>query len=814
MEITFTQAQLNTLTDNGISMDDLRNSVAAYRQQGYSDEDIQRGLWGTIKQLNPHALNPVEFEERNKENWPKYVERLKSRGLAVPEYDDSISYTQRVSEAQKAIGADNKVRSEKNARYGRNLERGAAFVDSFGSALTLGMHDLFLKGIDKLTGEDNVGFAKEMREKHPGYAIGGTIAGYITPGGAASYAMKGVNYLANGAKAGIAGVATFKGGQTLAGASKLLINAVGTQAMFQVHETAKQLAETGEFVEGDKALQEFGNGTMLNAGVDLAFQTVGGVAGKIANVTSRTRKAVNVLGGEANVAKGQAAHKAVLANGGTQEEAAAAFFGAVMEDLPVDKRKIFEKMLANNEEFAKITQQQMAGAGGVVEDSINALTKPEYGKLSHSLLENLWGATKNEMGTYEIDFTKKGLDRLLGLDNSQKVLQMRKEGLVKAEKKVMNDASLASEVRSTFNELRDELVTNGSRDLERAANMVEQGTLKSFEGSVAQQEALARAQERIANKTQELMASGRQMTKAEADDIVMAELRSGAKKHFKETMANGTDSVMDINDIKEFFKTVDENAVKSGQAEAFGAFNEGVNTRILDQLDETLYKANQAQRFGKTLGDMHDFGRKYSPDRFNELESALNNGISAEEKAVKLSAFKMGLLDRVTDAAVAGDVHAVEQLRTMMTQGKLKPYFTTEEIGAYMDIVRPKVEAARNINSIMAATLKGTNTSPDVMAPAVRAMVSGAASGVSSNTFLNSLVTIAQRTVTPYGRGVARRIQELATNPDWKTFNKIAKQTTDLAEKRAFNQMVAEAMQTMQQMVKPATQAIAQGEYK
>lgn len=786
MEISFTQAQLKALSDNGITTDDLRNSVETYRQQGYSDEDIQRGLWGTIKQLAPNVRTPVELEDYSKRTWNRRVKEMEAEGLTVPEYADDVSYTQRQAETYKMLQDAKNKKQAKRDRNIRNLERAGAFVSAVGSASTLVLSDLMMAGIDAVADTDLVETSKEVKEARPGYAMTGTIAGYLNPYGAANYVLKGVNGLANGAK-------ELVGGGVKGWGAKLLTNALGAQAVFTAQDTAQKLAETGEFIEGDKALEEFGTGSALNAAVDVAFQGLGGVAAKVAKFSSRTRKAVDVLGGAENVAKGQQAKEAVLKAGGTADEGAAAFFGAVMEDLPTEKRKIFERMLANDPEFAKFTQQQMAGAKGVVVDSVAALTKPEYGKASHTILEGLWGSTKNEFGKSEIDFTKKGLDRLLGLDNEQAVLNARKEGLVRAEKKVMNDQRLASDVRATFDELRDTLITNGSRDLERAANMVEQGTLKSFEGSVEQMEAVTRAQERISDAMQKANDAGRQFGKAEADDIMMSELRNGAKKHFKNIMSEGTDSVMDINDIKEFFKAVDEGAVKAGQAEAFGAFNEGVNTQILDRLDETLYKANQAQRFGKKLGDMHDFGRKYTPDRFNELESALNNGTSAEEKAVKLAAFKMGFLDHVTEAAVSGDMKAFEQMRTMMAQGKLRQYFTPEEIGSYMNVIRPKVEAARNIEAIIKAADSGSGASPDLIAPMVRAGVSTVVIR-SPNVFMNALTTIATR-ISPYGSGVARKIQNLAQSPDFKTFNSIVKGTTDLAEKRTLNQMITTAVQ-------------------
>ena len=815
MGVQFTQAALDVLAQNGVSQENLQKTINHYRDEGWTDDAISEGLWGKIKELQPNLLTPTEIETRNRETrYPALVKQMAEYGMAPGDYGEGASYTERFNEDSKRFREMLQASSEKRKEKIENMEAWMAGISGWGSAATLGLSDLMMRGVDAVADTDLVQEAKKARENNPDQALIGTIAGYLTPGGAASSLYKGVTV---GAKTvGIAPMAQVakekviqKVGEGLLGkalgvGADVVATAVGTQALFTAEETARKIAETDSFAAGDNALEDFGEGTALNAGIDLAFRGVGGVVGKVATpiakkigeYTNKTKAAVNAMGGEANVIKSQSAAKAVMQAGGTQEQAAAAFFATMVENMPIEARKKFEKTLLNNEEFRTFMQQQMAGSKGVVTDTVQALTKPEYGKASKAILESLWGSAENKLGSSEIDFTKKGLERLLGLDNEQAVLNARKQGLANAEKKVMSDPHLAEEVRYTFDDLRDTLITNGSRDLERAANMVEQGTLKSFEGSVEQSEAIARAQQRIADATQKASDAGRQFSKAEADDIMMSELRNGAKKHFKNIMSEGTDSVMDINDIKEFFKSVDEAAVKAGQAEAFGAFNEGVNKQILDQLDETLYKANQAQRFGKKLGDMHDFGRKYTPDRFNELESALNNGVSAEEKATKLAAFKMGFLDRVTEVAVAGDMKAFEQARVMMTQGKLAPYFSTEEIGAYMNIIKPKVEAARNIERIMKVAGVDTMAESGMLAPGVR--VGASLVTHTWNVMMNALVTIASR-MSPYGSGVAKEIQRLATNPDAKTFNRIISKTTDLAEKQQLNKMIILAVQAASQ---------------
>lgn len=801
--VEITPSAMNVLAQHGVTQEALKSTVDHYRSEGWSDADISAGLWKKIKSIDPHLLTPEEIEVKTRETrYPSLVKQMAEYGMAPGDYGDEATYTERFNKDSQRFREMLDGRIEANQKGIESKEKWMARIAGFGSASTLGMSNLMMAGADALTGSDLMDEVKEVKEKHPDSYLTGSVAGYLNPLGGSAALMKGVTV--GGKVVGVAPMAKAASGKVLevtknkaaAFGTKLLTNALGTQALFAAEETSRQLAETGEFFREGQALDEM-EGVGLNMAIDFAFSGAGAAGRAVkkmaGNWLSKTQKAINAMGGEANVIKGQAARDAVLQAGGSAEEGASAFWASIMEGLPPEKQGPIRAMMVNNPEFVRFAQQQMAGAGAVVADTVHALTKPEYAKTSHSILRSLWGNARNNLGSNEIDFTKKGLDRLLGLDNGQKVLEMRKLGLARAEQKVMSNPSLARDVRMTFDELRDNLVTNGSRDLERATNMVEQGTLKSFEGSVEQAEALASAQKKIAAAQQAYMEAGKQFGRAEADDILMYEMRNGARKHFKNVMSAGTDSIQDINDIKEFFKAVDEGAVKSGQAEAFGAFNEGVNSRILDGLDETLYKANQAQRFGKKLGDMHDFGRKYTPERFNELESVLNNGVSAEEKATKLAAFKMGMLDRVTEAAVMGDAKAFEQARQLMTAGKLKQYFTPEEVNAYMDIIRPKMEAARNIENIVRASQSSLMPKDSIAAPAVRATL-GTMFYNAANVVMNSIVTILSR-VSPYGPKTAAKIQELTQNKDWKTFNALNRSITDPVERRFFNQMVVTATQ-------------------
>lgn len=788
MEIKFTDAQLKALTDNGYTMDNLKQSVKAYREQGYSDEDIQRGLWGTIKKMAPNARTPVEVEDYSKRTWPRRVKEMQELGLQVPDYDENTSYTQRQKETYDMIQKERGKRVASSERAERNLARAGAAAHSWGSAATLGLTSLALAGMGALTGEDYNTEAKQWKEEHPGYSAAGTIAGALTPGGAMATGIKWVNGLANSAKAGVVA----KGGSAALGwGAKVLTNAVGAQAMFQMQETVDNVAATGQFESGLDSLNKFWQGGLSNAGWDVALSAVGGAAGKIAGVFSKTKKAIKAAGGIENVARGKQAAQAVLDGGGTRQEAAAAFYGTVAENLDDAGKATFEKLLVNDKDFARIMQRQAADAKQVVINTTDAVTRQEYGKLSQNLLENAWGTSKNTLGKYEVDFTRRGLDQLLGLDAKGPVMEARKQALARAEQKVMANPSLARDVKVNFDDLTRTLKNNGSRDLEAAFGKVEPGSIKSFEGSIEQTEAITRAQRKIAAWEKQ---AGRQMPAGEVDRIMNAEMRVGAEDHFRKIMAEGTDSVQDVNDIKDFFDNAFKAEVEAGQAEAVGAFTQGINTQILDNLDNVLYESNQALRLGKELGKIHEFGKKYTDANFNELESLLNNGTEAKEKAMKLAAFKMGMLDKVTEQAVAGQGAGLESLRSMMQTGKLRQYFSPEEVGAYIDKIRPKMEAANTLNGILNVAYKRRGEDiAGIMAPAIRAGVAGAILH-SPNVFMNSIVTVASR-ISPYGPRTAKMLQRLAENPDWSTFNRLVKGTTDPAEKGFLHQAILAAFE-------------------
>ena len=712
--------------------------------------------------------------------------------------ENQVAPMTEVFSAQDLANMEEKRAEEKRAALRAENERktgwladAEAFTGSMASAMTWGVGDLAHRAA---FGKEATEFQKEIREANPVYSTLGTIAGFI-PGlalGPISWAASGITKAATSfvaKKAGEAGmkkIAQVATGKVATTATKMVAESVVGEAQFQLQQTAEKLAGTRDFAEGSS----FVEGALWSLAADAALRTIPVVGRPIANLISKSRKAVNAMGGVDNVKRAQIDYVKALDSGRSAEEAEAIFNASLMQGMPDKNRALYEHLVQKDPEFARFARQQMAGGGELVIETASALTAQQYKKYSQGILDNLYGPEyKNILGTTEIDFSKEGLKDLLGTSNQSAVMEARKQGLARAEEKVMSNPSLAKEVSDKFTTASKNLMMSGSRDLQRAANMVEPTSIKSYVGSDAYQEAVQAADEAINNAAQQLAEAGQQITQAQITDITMQAHRSGAQKHFKKLMSEGTDSVQDINDIKEFFKSVDEKAVAAGQAEAFGAFNETINKQILDGLDDALYQTNQALRYEKTLTDMHDFGKKFEQTKINELQSKLNNGLSAEEKAMKIAAFKMGVLENLNDAVISGNRNKVEQLQAMFkSQKSLGQFFEPEEISKYMDAIRPKAEAAHNLNRILTATGKYAGEQ-GILAPAVR-LVTGVATGARQQ-WNNAAITLLQRGT--YGKGTSKMIQEFTKNPTSANLNRMLKSASDLTERMQVARSLADA---------------------
>ena len=690
---------------------------------------------------------------------------------------------------------DDAIRAERNRREGwmGDLQ---ALAGSALSSLTWSATDLGYRGA---FGAEAAEEQRKIREANPIYSAVGTVLGFIPGivGGPIAWGVSGVTKAATSLVTKVAGEsAAKKAAATMLGKAAALGGRIATEAVlgeaqFQIQQTGEKLAGTRDFAEGNDFLQ----GAAFSAAADVAFRGVGAAAkpiAKVAALMSKQKKAIDAMGGAENIKRAQGALDRALKAGRSMDEAQATFTASLMQGLPEEKRAIYESLVQKDPAFAKFSRQQMAGGGEIVTESVTALTAQEYKKYSRDLLDNLYGpGYKNVLGTDEIDFSKEGLTSLLGRSNEGAAMEARKQALARAEENVMSNPSLAKQVNDEFRAATNDLMVSGSRDLQRAASMVEPASIKSYAGSEAYQEAVQAADEAVNNAAQQLMESGQQITQAQINDITMQAHRAGAQKHFKKIISESTDSIQDINDIKEFFKHVDQRAVASGEAKAFGAFNKRLNAQILDNADpqRVLYMSNQGERYEEILQNMHEFGRTFDQTKINELASKLDNGLSAQEKGMKIAAFKMGVMDSLNNAVITGDREAMEQIYAMMRSKKsLGQYFDLEEISKYMDAIRPKAEAAHNLNRILTAAGKYKGEQ-GVLAPAVR-VVTGVATGARQQ-WNNAVITLLQRGL--YGKGTAKMIQEFSSNPTSANLNRLIKGTKDLTERQQLDRAIVGA---------------------
>lgn len=721
-----------------------------------------------------------------------------------PTADDVRSYLADSANSDVEGVSEDLWKAEKQAQIDEGVGTLRAIADNV-AAMGYSLGNTVGMGIpgwvaSKVAGKESSEAIDAFLEKNKAGETVGEVAGFLTPTGAPAQAVK------LGLKAGkLAGKLVPGAGK----ASDLTRFALKSGAIAAASETEYELQKTFERAAGTRdwnteqsAAEEVWENGKLNFALQVGLGVLGKGASKIAGLVSNQAKAIKVAGGKENLLKAQSNYRRAISAGASDAEASNVFMASLSQGLSEQDRLIFEHLIEHNEEFARFMRNQMAGAGQLVTNTISALTRPEYGKYARGILKGLYGENyRNFAGSTDIDYSVNGIKQLLGTDNPQKALKMRGEGLARAEAKLMQDPSLASSVKNEFRGLVDDLMQSGSKDYEAALSKIEPADIKSFVGS----EAEAAARENLAQQISAFQtANGVPPTAEMVSQLERQIMRQGARQHMNKLMTAGTDSVQDINDIKEFMKRVNEAQVVEGQSAAIGRFNEGVNSRILDQLDSALWETNQALRYEKKLMDMHKFGNNFEPAKMSELNALLYNGTSAEEAAVKLAAFKMGYLNKMTEAAINGDRAGFNAMREIVRSKRgLGQYFEPGELSEYFEQLKPKIEASVNIKKLVRAT-EGFAGEPDMTANATRFVLGSVTN--SRNTAANAAISWLQK--AKYGPGTAKRIMQFAENPSAENFNIMFSKTQDFLEKtqltRAFLDSVKQEAVAQQAFIRQA----------
>lgn len=677
------------------------------------------------------------------------------------------------------------------------LEAIDAFVGSVGNAATLGLPDALGALSDKIvgtaTGEDvsksgYIANRNRVKAEHPTASLAGEITGYVVPVGAvargASLGVKAAGNMA--AKAGAGKIGTT--------AAKALGLAVGSEAAIAAQRFNERAAGTRAWVDELDAGSEFLEGTAWN----LAFQAALGGAGRfIRPIFSANERAIRAVGGRENLRVMQENYSAAIKAGKTTEEAMGASIAALSEKVSPQEAANVALMMKRNAKFASFMGSQLASGQQNVADTVSTMTRAEANKASDTILKNTFNsqAYKNTFGTSEVDLSKKGLRQSFGI-GTEKYNKARAEGLLNAEEKVMGSAELADAVRTEFKRLSSDLMTNGSQDLNYAIKQVEAGTIKSFESSGAMQEALESAQKQIQQAAQAAQQSGEKLSPAVAKQIEMKAMKEGAEKHLWKIMSEGTDSVQDIDDIRAFFKDIAARDVMQGRGTALGSFNEGVNSRILDRLDQNLYKTNQAARALDPLEKAWDLGNKVDNFNVNEIEAFLDSTTSAANKASKLAALKQGFYARFAKAAIDGNTVELNKLRAMLRSSEsIGRYISPKEFGEmYARTIKGKAEAASTMKAILTGGNKAAAESGGMAKEAVQAVVYAALNApVALFTTMFKMIS-----GTYYGSRTASKLQKIIENGgNWSDFNKLWTNTKDLLEQNQMKKTAKWALNAM-----------------
>lgn len=757
---------LDKFTPGGISEDDIAASIGAYRDEGRSDEEIQSILNNKIAEYkgieSQLAMNKAAFESD-----PEVKRARKAL--------KNLNYIEPAMDILGAVG-HTAGRAANTMTLGL-LDAGAALVEKTAA----------LAGLQ-------VGLVDYIKEANQKYAIPtavGDIAGLFTgaPKAVADITMRTATKFLKPAQTAIGGI--------LKGAASGVATNVAIQGAMEVQKDAEKVAGTREEESEKQMLDRVAGETMWSVGLGAATGAMmGGPLGQVFKKTFNTQtKAIELCGGSKVVTNAQATAQEVLAKGGSVEQAENAFWRDIMANNTPQNQDRIRHLIKTNPEFARYMRQQMASAGAITTNTMDALSKKQLGEYSHQVYKSLYGENYvNKMGSTQFDNTQTGLEQLLGVDDGGAVYKVREAALGAAENRVAANAEAKAMMQDKFNGLMDNLRRDGEGIYQSTLRQVEQGTIKSYASSEESQEALGRAAKRI----QELQQGGTKISPADITDIKNQELRRGAQEYFRKITTEGPQTVQDVNDIKNFYKQVAPRDITEGQKTALGAFDEGINSQIFDELDQGLYETNQAYRYADRMKQMHKMGATFDPDKeIVALDRALSNTTDAQFAAGKLAAFKMGWTSQLIDTAVSGDMNKFERLAAKMKHGEFAKYFSNQEIDDLIAQVRPHIEAKYYIDQNLKAASRATELTNDEV-QTIRAVTSA---GIGARgAFLNTLTNLLSGNYK-YGPKTAKAITELAANPTWQNFNKLVKGTKDTLEKQTLMKSIAEAIRTFPQQI-------------
>lgn len=414
--------------------------VKGARERGVSDEDIYQGLMNKVSSW--------------KESQPK--------------------------EQQKEFVID----PEPETRSDRNMERTLAATSGALSGFTMGLSDLAISGIDKLAGTNATERIKEARKEHPGYALGGEMASFIAPGGAANLAVKGGGKLAKLAT----GKITNKTGAWLA--DKAIKGGVLGAEAFAQHKM-EQLAETRDWEKGATFASEAGNlagEVAMYAATDIALGGLGRGVGAVAkgikeNIGTKAR-AIKLAGGKENLVKAQQAASDTLSSGGNQKDAVGAFYRSLAGNMDNAQIRDFEATIMKSPKLQAKLYDQLASKGA---SSVSKLGESMKGAefnadIAGDIDKFLGSEYMNSYGAKQIGLGSDSLEAYMGVGTS-KFGQVKKLGKLQAQQKF--DA-IPNVVKGKTKKIIDDTI---ELDQELKSKIIDSADRKHFENFTSLNEA-------------------------------------------------------------------------------------------------------------------------------------------------------------------------------------------------------------------------------------------------------------------------------------------------------------------------------------
>lgn len=767
--------------DKGITDDYLNNVVVTSRQKGMPDGAIQQqfdtvyaSLTGSRIQQREQAEaepqdQPMQDFEQPMQEQPEFAENEKgllknAAGKSPMQVAYETKYGEQEGQKQFALSNQKQDELEKSKRH---ISRTNAAVQSLGSSLTLG-------GTDFLSSKENRAQIKADREAHPGYALGGTVAGFLTPGGIGSAVVKGTAKAVT--KLGAKELAAKASGRL----SKWAIEA-GTYGAadaitgtVQAHaELAnRRLAGTEEWKSFSQAASEFGGDSVGSVFINSLMR---GVAPAMGAAFNKKSTAIAAMGGEENINRAFQRKITALQSGKSKEIAHAEFVSEIAAGLPPKDADKFIVTMRKNPNFNKAVTEASLGAIGVIDDSIENVTRSQIAKTTRTALEDLKQGTN--LGVSDgFDTSADGVKQALGL-NSQKYQEVRNTAMQRIKNLAASDSSVADSLQqSTKNMVRQVQLS----DRDGVVKLINQADWNDFA-------ALRDNPQLLDGLVKKAMAEAG----GQVDPMMVA--KQQAQLYAKKLLNNGTSNPQDLDDLAKFLGSNRLAEVAAGQNTPIGALREGLNS-TLETLEPMLKGSNNMVRMEKVLTDAHKLGATYNPAMSGAVNDMFSNASTATDLAAKTAGFKWGVLHSVKEAAKAGESAEISKiLGNIQRNPKLSGIFEPDEIATFMKTIQPETKAARNISRIL--TSGQASSLEDDAVKSVAKMGVAAATGAPI-AFTGELLRVTRK--NSFGPITRRHIEEALTNPSWERFNKLESGIKDLIERNQFHKAIKESVDTLQ----------------